>query len=66
VSSGQEESSADRGGLLWTFRSVAKHGDYILNLVLLSLLMRVRKAPTEREIQTRARAAMETLFSRFP
>jgi hypothetical protein len=34
--------------------------------LLLSLLMRVRKAPTEREIQTRARAAMETLFCRFP
>jgi len=33
---------------------------------LLSLLMRVRKAPTEREIQTRARAATETLFCRFP
>ena len=31
--------------------------------LLLSLLMRVRKAPTEREIQTRARAATETLFS---
>ena len=30
--------------------------------LLLSLLMRVRKAPTEREIQTRARAATETLF----
>jgi len=29
-------------------------------------LMRVRKAPTEREIQTRARAATETLFCRFP
>ena len=34
--------------------------------LLLSLLMRVRKAPTEREIQTRARAATETLFCRFP
>jgi AcrR family transcriptional regulator len=30
--------------------------------LLLGLLMRVRKAPTEREIQTRARAATETLF----
>jgi len=28
--------------------------------------MRVREAPTEREIQTRARAATETLFCRFP
>jgi AcrR family transcriptional regulator len=34
--------------------------------LLLSLLMRVRKAPAEREIQTRARAATETLFCRFP
>jgi AcrR family transcriptional regulator len=34
--------------------------------LLLSLLMRVRKAPTQREIQTRARAATETLFCRFP
>ena len=34
--------------------------------LLLSLLMRVREAPTEREIQTRARAATETLFCRFP
>src|ERR1700741_2803255 len=34
--------------------------------LLLGLLMRVRKAPTEREIQTRARAATETLFCRFP
>src|ERR1700757_2548648 len=33
--------------------------------LLLSLLMRVRKAPTEREIQTRARAATETLFWHF-
>ena len=30
--------------------------------LLLSLLMRVREAPTEREIQTRARAATETLL----
>ena len=34
--------------------------------LLLRLLMRVRKAPTEREIQTRARAATEILFCRFP
>ena len=34
--------------------------------LLLSLLMRVRKAPTDREIQTRARAATEALFCRFP
>ena len=34
--------------------------------LLLGLLMRVRKAPTEREIQTHARAATETLFCRFP
>jgi hypothetical protein len=33
--------------------------------LLLSLLMRVRKAPTEREMQTRARAATEALFCRF-
>jgi AcrR family transcriptional regulator len=32
--------------------------------LLLSLLMRVREAPTEREIQTRARAATETLMAR--
>jgi len=32
--------------------------------LLLSLLMRVREAPTEREIQTRARAATETLVAR--
>jgi len=32
--------------------------------VLLSLLMRVREAPTEREIETRARAAAETLMAR--
>jgi len=31
---------------------------------LLSLLMRVREAPTEREIQTRARATTETLMAR--
>ena len=34
--------------------------------LLLSLLMRVRKAPTAGEIQTRARAATEALFCRFP
>ena len=34
--------------------------------LLLSLLMRVRKAPTEREMQTRARAATEALYCRFP
>jgi len=32
--------------------------------LLLSLLMRVREAPTEREMQTRARAATETLLAR--
>ncbi len=32
--------------------------------LLLSLLMRVREAPTEREIQTRARATTETLMAR--
>jgi len=32
--------------------------------LLLSLLMRVREAPTEREIATRARAAAETLMAR--
>jgi hypothetical protein len=32
--------------------------------LLVSLLMRVREAPTEREIATRARAAAETLMAR--
>jgi len=32
--------------------------------LLLSLLMRVREAPTEHEIQTRARATTETLMAR--
>jgi hypothetical protein len=32
--------------------------------MLLELLMRVREAPTEREIATRARAAAETLMAR--
>jgi hypothetical protein len=32
--------------------------------LLLSLLRRVREAPTEREIQTRARATTESLMAR--
>jgi hypothetical protein len=46
--------------------SAARYFAVLWGDLLLSLLMRVRGAPTEREIQTRARAATEILFCRFP
>ena len=42
----------------------ALYFDLLWGDLLLSLLMRVREAPTEHEIRTRARAATETLMAR--
>jgi hypothetical protein len=42
----------------------ARYFALLLGDLLLSLLMHVREAPTEHEIQTRARATTETLMAR--